>query len=106
MNLAQKKVFQVSYNSHIILNKRWGMFVLSFKNAISDNCIFKNCFFILQIFEVMGKKSDFSPRKVALIKVLLDQKQQSQREIAKRLQISQKSVNRVSQAVKMGMAWL
>lgn len=78
------------------------MFILSFKNEISDTCIFKKCFFALQIFEVMGKKSDLSPRKVALIKVLLDQKQQSQREIAKRLQISQKSVNRVSQAVKNG----
>jgi hypothetical protein len=58
------------------------MFILSFKNEISNNCIFKNCFFALQIFEVMGKKSDLSPRKVALITVLLDQKQQSQREIA------------------------
>ena len=56
----------------------------------------------MQIFEVMGKKSDLSPRKVAVIKVLLDQKQHSQREIAKRLQISQKSVNCVSQAVKNG----
>ena len=74
VNLAHQKVFQVSYNSHIILNKRWGMFILSFKNEISDTCIF----FALQIFEVMGKKSDLAPRKVALIKVLLDQKQQSQ----------------------------
>ena len=50
----------------------------------------------------MGKKHDHSPKKVAVIKVLLDQKQHSQREIAKRLQISQKSVNCVSQAVKNG----
>jgi predicted transcriptional regulator len=57
----------------------------------------KPVFFALQIFEVMGKKNVLSPRKVALIKTLLDKKQQSQREIAKRLQISQKSVNRVSQ---------
>jgi hypothetical protein len=62
------------------------MFILSFKNQILDTCSFKKCFFALQIFQVMGKKSDLSPRKVALIKVLLDQKQQSQREIAKRLQ--------------------
>jgi len=34
--------------------------------------------------------------------VLLDQKEQSQREVAKRLQISQKFVNRVRQAVKNG----
>ena len=81
------------------------MFILSFKNEISDTCIFKNCFFALQIFDVMGKKSDLSPRKVALIKVFLDEKQQSQREIAKRLQISQKSVNRVSQAVKNGRGY-
>jgi transposase len=64
--------------------------------------VFLKTFFALQIFEFMGKKSDLSPRKVALIKVFLDQKQKSQREIAKRLQISQKSVNRVSQAVKNG----
>jgi biotin operon repressor len=50
----------------------------------------------------MGKISDLSPRNVSLIKVLLDQKQQSQREIAKRLQMSQKSVNHISQAVKNG----
>jgi predicted XRE-type DNA-binding protein len=50
----------------------------------------------------MGKKSDLSPRKVALVKVLLNQKQQSQREIVKKLQISQKSVNRVNQEVKNG----
>jgi hypothetical protein len=79
VNLAQQKVFQVSYNSHIILNKRWGMFILSFKNEVSDTCIFKKFFFALQIFEVMGKKSDLSPRKFSLIKILLDKKQQSQR---------------------------
>ena len=62
----------------------------------------KTVFFALQIFEVMGKKSDLSPRKVAVIKVLLDQKQHPQQEIAKRLHISEKSVNRVSQAVKNG----
>ena len=56
----------------------------------------------MQIFEVMGKKSDLSPRKVAVIKVLLDQKQHPQQEIAKRLHISEKSVNRVSQAEKNG----
>jgi DNA-directed RNA polymerase I, II, and III subunit RPABC1 len=50
----------------------------------------------------MGKKGDLSPRKVALIKVLLDQKRKSQREIAKRPQISPKSEDRVSQAVKNG----
>jgi hypothetical protein len=34
--------------------------------------VFLKTFFSLQIFEVMGKKSDLSPRKVALIKILLD----------------------------------
>lgn len=53
-------------------------------------------------FEVMGKTSDLSPRKVGVTKTLLEEKKYSQREIAKRLQISQKSVSRISQALKNG----
>lgn len=51
----------------------------------------------------MGRKSDLSPRKVATIKLLLEEKRYSQREIANRLQISQKSVSRICQAEKDGL---
>lgn len=50
-----------------------------------------NCF----QFEVMGKKSDLSPRKVSNIKLLLEEECYTQSQIAARLNISQKSVSRI-----------
>lgn len=46
----------------------------------------------------MGKTADLSPRKIAVTKVLLEENNYSQREIARRLNISQKSVSRIKQA--------
>lgn len=46
----------------------------------------------------MGKTADLSPRKIAMTKVLLEENHYSQREIARRLNISQKSVSRINRA--------
>lgn len=47
----------------------------------------------------MGKTNDLSPRKVALVKCLLQEKHYSQREISGRLNISQASVSRVKKSL-------
>lgn len=46
----------------------------------------------------MGKNADLSPRKCALVKVLLEEQRYTQTEIAHRLSISQKSVSRIKKA--------
>ncbi|KAF6214236.1 hypothetical protein GE061_008975 [Apolygus lucorum] len=48
----------------------------------------------------MGRGTDLSPRKKALVACMLDQGESSQREIAKKLKISQKSVSRVKVSVQ------
>lgn len=50
----------------------------------------------------MGQTSDLSPRKVALIKCLLQEKHCTQQEIANRLNISQSSVCRVRKSLDSG----
>lgn len=50
----------------------------------------------------MGKRSDLSPRKVALAKCLLQEKHYTQGEIADRLKISQTSVCRLKKSLDSG----
>ncbi|KAF6204834.1 hypothetical protein GE061_018997 [Apolygus lucorum] len=50
----------------------------------------------------MGRGTDLSPRKKALVACMLDQGESSQCEIAKKLKISQKSVSRVKVSVQEG----
>lgn len=47
----------------------------------------------------MGKTSDLSPRKLALVECLLHERTYTQQEISKRLMISQASVSRVKKAL-------
>lgn len=53
----------------------------------------------------MGKSSDLSPRKTTSVKLLLEEKCYSQREIAKRLSISQKSVSRIKLACDQNLSY-
>lgn len=46
----------------------------------------------------MGNTTDLSPRKIGTVKVLLEDGQDTQTQIAKRLNISQTSVSRIKQA--------
>jgi len=50
----------------------------------------------------MGKKKDLSPRKKALIEFHLNDILLSQRDIARKLNVSQKSVSRIHQSVREG----
>lgn len=53
----------------------------------------------------MGKKADLSPRKCALVKVLLEEHRYTQTEIAHRLSISQKSVSRVKKKLDINVVY-
>lgn len=48
----------------------------------------------------MGKSFDLTPRKVAKVQVLLEERCYTQRQIATRLQISQKSVSRINKKIQ------
>ena len=51
----------------------------------------------------MGKASDVSPRKLAIIAVLLQKTNHSQRNIAKIVKVSQATVRRINSKLKMGV---
>lgn len=69
-----------------------------FCNSGLHNCL--QC--VIDYFLTMGKTSDLSPRKLALIKCLLQEKRYTQGEIADRLKISQSSVCRVKKSLDFG----
>ena len=48
----------------------------------------------------MGKKSDLSPRKKGQIRALMENTELSQREIARRLNVSQKSVSSIKRRLE------
>lgn len=50
----------------------------------------------------MGRKKDLSPRKVAVVTILLKEKTLSQREIAQKTNVSQKTVSRIKVSLGSG----
>ena len=50
----------------------------------------------------MGKTSDLTPRKSAEIKVLLSTKSNSNREVSRRLFVSESSVRRIKKKIELG----
>jgi transposase len=52
----------------------------------------------------MGKRSDISPRKKGQIRVLLEETSLTQREIAKKLQVSPQLVNTISKSLGRGLS--
>lgn len=52
--------------------------------------------------EILGKKTDISPRKKAVTECLIKEGRYSEQDIAQKLNISQTSVSRISTALKSG----
>lgn len=48
----------------------------------------------------MGKKKDVSPRKIAVAKAFLSEGQYTQQEIAKKTQLSQKTISRIKRSLE------
>lgn len=50
----------------------------------------------------MGRKGDFSPRKKAEVKALVNAKNFTNREISRRLEVSEASVRRIKKKIELG----
>ncbi|XP_065684059.1 transposable element Tcb1 transposase isoform X1 [Hydra vulgaris] len=62
----------------------------------------QNVFFYF-VYKVMGKNSDLSPRKIGQIKVLLEDSELKQKEIARKLNISTQIVSLIKKKIERGI---